>query len=286
MTKAEIRSVRTIDELRACEELQFQVWQMPDYREVVPLHLLVAGQKSGGLLLAAVDGTSILGFVFGFPGLSPDGRPYHYSHMMAVAPVVQGQGIGWQLKCAQRAAILAQGLDRICWTYDPLETRNAHLNIAKLGAVCRTYLRDLYGPMTDGLNAGLPSDRFQVDWWIASERVRERLAGRGRPDLPEPNAWVLAGEGETGGFRAPGSLNLSAGETSVAVEVPANYQAVKAADPALAMAWRLAARQALEACFAAGYVVVEMVQTTNATGRRAYYSLQRGKEDPWSRSST
>jgi predicted GNAT superfamily acetyltransferase len=285
MIMVEIRSVRTIDELRACEELQFRVWHMPDYREVVPLHLLVAAQKSGGLLLAAVDGARVLGFVFGFAGLSREGRLYHYSHMMAVAPEVQDQGVGWQLKCAQREAILAQGLDRICWTYDPLEARNAHLNIAKLGAVCCTYLRDLYGPMTDGLNAGLPSDRFQVDWWIASEWVRERLAGREKPALLEPGAWVLAGEERAGGLRAPGRPNLGAGEPCVAVEIPADYQAVKAADAELALAWRLAARQALEDCFSGGYRVVGMARSGNVTGARAYYILQHGKEASWSGSS-
>ena len=272
---AEIRSVRTIDELRACEELQFQAWQMPDYREVVPLHLLIAGQKSGGLLLAAFEDRQVVGFVFGFPGLAREGGLYHYSHMMAVAPDQQGRGIGWQLKRAQREAVLAQGLDRVCWTYDPLEARNAHLNVAKLGAVCRTYLRDLYGPMTDGLNAGLPSDRFQVDWWLATDRVRERVAGGARADLAEPESWVLGGEEATGGLRVPGSLNLEAGEARVAVEIPANYQAVKAADPGLALAWRLATRQALEACFAAGYLVVEMAWTRSVPGGRAYYILQR-----------
>jgi len=282
---AEIRTVRTIDELHACEELQFQAWQMPDYREVVPLHLLLAAQKSGGLLLAAFDGAKVVGFVFGFAGLSHEGRPFHYSHMMAVAPEAQGQGVGRQLKCAQREAVLAQGLDRICWTYDPLEARNAHLNIAKLGAVCQIYLRDLYGPMTDGLNAGLPSDRFQVDWWIASHRVRDRLAGRGVEQRPEPGAWVLGGEETAGGLRAPGPVNLEAGEARVAVEIPANYQAVKAADAELALAWRLATRQALEACFGAGYLAVEVAWARGVAGGRAYYVLQRDEEAIWSRSS-
>lgn len=274
----EIRNVQTIDEFRACEELQFHAWRMPDYREVVPLHLLVAGQKAGGLILAALDGVRVVGFVFGFPGLAREGQRYHYSHMMAVAPDLQGQGIGWQLKCAQREAVLAQGLDRICWTYDPLEVRNAHLNIAKLGAVCRTYLRDLYGPMTDGLNAGLPSDRFQVDWWLDSRRVTERLARRGGTGVSEPGAWALHGVERAGGLRAPGRLNLDTGEARLGVEIPANYQAVKSADPELALAWRLATREALEACFAAGYVAVEMVWLRSAPGGRAYYVLERDLE--------
>jgi chorismate synthase len=276
---AEIRNVGTMDELRACEELQLQAWHMPGDREVVPLHLLVAAQKSGGLLLAAFDGARAVGFVFGFAGLSRKGRPYHYSHLLAVAPEVQGQGVGWQLKCAQREAVLAQGLDRICWTYDPLLARNAHLNIAKLGAVCRTYLRDLYGPLTDGLNADLPSDRLQVDWWLASDRVRERLAGRKRAHLPEPGAWVLRSEETAGGLRAPGHVNLEAGEKWLAVEIPDDYQAVKAADAELALAWRLATREALEACFAAGYLVVELARTRSVGGGQAYYILERDEED-------
>jgi predicted GNAT superfamily acetyltransferase len=275
---AEIRTVRTMDGLRACERLQFQVWHMPDYREVVPLHMLIAGRKSGGQLLGAFDGDRVIGFVFGFPGLDGDGRLYHYSHMLAVAPEVQGQGIGWQLKCAQREAVLAQGLDRICWTYDPLEAANAHLNITKLGALCRTYLRDLYGTMTDGLNAGLPSDRFQVDWWIATQRVAERLAGREREELLEPGAWVLAGEETAAGFRAPGIPGLEPGQVRVAVEIPADYQRVKVADAGLAMAWRLATRQALETCFASGYQAVGMGRQASVTGGRAYYILERDEE--------
>jgi len=274
----EIRHVQTIDELRACEDLQFHAWRMPEYREVVPLHLLVAGQKAGGLLLAAFDGSRVVGFVFGFPGRTREGRPYHYSHMMAVAPDLQGRGIGWQLKCAQREAVLAQGLDRTCWTYDPLEVRNAHLNIAKLGAVCRTYLRDLYGSMTDGLNAGLPSDRFQVDWWIAGRRVAERLARRGGAGVAEPGAWALPGVETAGGLRAPGSLNLDTGQARLAIEIPANYQAVKSVDRDLALAWRLATREALEACFAAGYVAVDLVWLRGDPGGRAYYVLERDEE--------
>jgi predicted GNAT superfamily acetyltransferase len=274
----EIRTLKTIDEYRACEELQFEVWHMPDYLEVVPLHVLVAGQKAGGVLLAAFEGGKVLGFVFGFTGLDGDGRPYHYSHMMAVAPGVQGQGIGWQLKCAQREAVLAQGLDRICWTYDPLEARNGHLNITKLGAVCRTYLRDLYGTMADGLNAGLPSDRFQVDWWIATQRVAERLGGRGRGERPATDVWVLRGEDTAAGLRGPGSPNLDFGKERVAVEIPASYQSLKAADTGLALAWRLAARQALEACFASGYLVIAMGWEAGVTGGRAYYILEHDEE--------
>ena len=142
---------------------------MPDGLEVLPVHLMVAVPRNGGLLLGAFDGDDLVGYVFGFPGITAGGKLKHCSHMMGVAPGCQVRGIGYQLKLAQREHLLARGCDLVTWTYDPLASRNAYLNLAKLGVVCRTYLQDYYGPMTDGLNAGLPADRLQVDWWIGSE---------------------------------------------------------------------------------------------------------------------
>jgi len=269
----DIRPLATIDEVRACEELQFEVWRMPDYREVVPLHMMVAVAKGGGLLLGAFDGGELLGFVFGFPGLTAAGRLKHYSHMLAVRPDAQGRGIGRRLKLAQRQAILDRGLDLITWTYDPLEARNAFLNLARLGVVCRTYIRDLYGAMADGLNAGLPTDRFEVEWWLASPRVAQRLAGEGGPSsdgLPAANAARPAG-----GLLRPGRLELALDAPLIRVEVPADYQAIKAGAPSLALEWRLATRQLFETYFSAGYTAVDFVSRGAGEARRCYYLLAR-----------
>ena len=179
-----IRPIETHAEYHALEQLQRDVWTLPDV-EVVPLHVLLTAAKNGGLLLGAFDGERLVGFVFGFPGLTPEGRLKHCSHMAGVHPDYRDRGLGYSLKLAQREHVLAQGIDLITWTFDPLETRNASLNFHKLGAVCNTYIPNLYGEMRDGLNAGLPSDRFQVDWWIASERVAQRLA---EPPLQLPSA--------------------------------------------------------------------------------------------------
>ncbi|MBN1660819.1 MAG: GNAT family N-acetyltransferase [Anaerolineae bacterium] len=269
-----IRPVRAIGEYAACEEIQIEAWQMPDAREVVPLHMLVAAQKSGGLLLGAFDGDEVIGFVLGLASLSDTGRPQHYSHMLAVRPSCQDQGIGWQLKVAQREAVLAQGLDCIVWTYDPLESRNAHLNVARLGVVCRTYERDLYGAMTDGLNVGLPSDRFKVEWPICSERVARRLAGA-RDEVAPGAAQALATRRTAAGWRAPGQAVLDHDAASVEVEIPADYQAIKAADPELALAWRLATRQILEGYFRRGYTVVEFASRVQDRERRSTYVMTR-----------
>lgn len=271
----EIRPLTAIDEIRACEEIQFHTWQMPDYREVVPLHMLVSVSKGGGLLLGAFQGGELVGFVFGFPGLTEAGRLKHYSHMLAVLPSRQGQGIGWQLKLAQRQVLLARGLDLVTWTYDPLEGRNAFLNLAKLGTVCRTYIRDLYGAMADGLNAGLPTDRFEVEWWLACRHVAQRLAGEGGPlsvaDAPPVAANIT--RPAPGGFRQPGHLHLALDAPLLRVEVPAGYQALKASAPTLALEWRLATRQLFEAYFSAGYTAVDFVRQQAGEEMRTYYLL-------------
>ena len=130
---------------------------------------------------------TLAGFAYAFPGWR-GGRALWYSHMAGVVPAYQGMGLGLRLKRAQRDAALAAGLDEIVWTYDPLQAGNARFNFARLGGIARRYHVDYYGVMTDGINHGLPSDRFEVDWQLRSPRVAARLVGRGRapaaPGLP------------------------------------------------------------------------------------------------------
>lgn len=273
--QVEIRPLVTVGEIRACEEIQFRTWRMPDYREVVPLHMLAAVARGGGLLLGAFDDGALVGFVFGFPGVTAEGRPKHYSHMLAVLPEFEGRGIGRQLKLAQRQAVLARGLDLITWTYDPLESRNAFLNLAKLGTVCRTYIRDLYGVLVDGLNTGLPTDRFEVEWCLASRRVAQCLAGEHAPP-PADVAVANATQPVHGGFREPGKMALALDAPALQIEIPADYQAIKASAPALALEWRLAAREMFETYFAAGYVAVDFCRREAGGAWRSYYILARG----------
>ena len=167
----EIRLVQTIAEYRAVEQMQREVWNLEEV-EVVPDHLLLTVQKNGGLVIGAFDrppegeNEQLVGFVFGFAGLTAAGQVKHCSHLAGVLPTHQNLGLGYRLKLAQRAHVVAQGIDLVTWTFDPLESRNARLNFHKLGVTCHTYLRNLYGDIRDALNAGLPSDRFQVDWRV------------------------------------------------------------------------------------------------------------------------
>jgi predicted GNAT superfamily acetyltransferase len=278
-----IERLSEIDRYHECESLQGRVWGL-DGIDVVPLHLMITMQKSGGLVLGAFDETDrMVGFLLGFLGAC-DGnvrRPKHCSHMMGVLEEWRGRGVGYRLKLAQRDHALSQGLDLVTWTYDPLESLNAALNIGKLGAVCGTYVRDLYGPMTDGLNAGLSTDRFCVDWWIDSDRVRTRLSGdRPRPALAAAlarDAVVLnpASVGPDGLPRPAAALEQSPAST-VLVEIPANVRAIKADDMELAWRWREQTREAFEECFAAGYTVSDFISEEEGGVRRSWYVLERG----------
>ena len=269
-----IRPLRSLDEYTACEDLQRRVWAMPDDLEVVPSHLLLAVERNGGLLLGAFDGSELVGFVFGLPGIAEGGRAKHYSHIMGVAAGYQSAGIGYHLKLAQRDFVLSQGIDLVTWTYDPLESRNAYLNIHKLGAVSQTYIRDCYGPLTDGLSTGLPSDRLQADWWIASGRLEQCQTQA----AAEPPAGGVPQVNETGrtatGLLTPKTLRLDARAPLVQVEIPANFQAIKGTDSNLALAWRQATREIFEFYFASGYRVVDFQSRLAEETRRSFYVLQ------------
>src|SRR5574339_799616 len=183
MSAPDIKILETPEEMTRVEELQRLVWHVSE-TDVLPAHMLITAAHNGGVILGAFERDQLIGFVFGFPGLefTPDGpRPKHCSHMMGIHPKYRDSGVGFALKRAQWKMVRHQGLDHITWTYDPLLSRNARLNITKLGAVCSTYRRSEYGEMRDGLNAGLPSDRFQVDWWVNTRRAERRLSKRARP---------------------------------------------------------------------------------------------------------
>lgn len=280
-----IETLTTIEQFHECETLQGRVWGLTD-TDVVPLHLLITIQQNGGLLLGAFDGQGrMIGFLLGFLGARGGDvtRPKHCSHMMGVLDEWRGRGVGYRLKLAQREHALSQGLDLVTWTYDPLESLNAALNIGKLGAVCDTYVRDLYGPMTDELNAGLATDRFQVDWWIRSERVAGRVEGgrprRGLDEILGASDTILnpAARRADGLLEPCGETRLP-GTRRVAVEVPAHARGIKDADLDLASRWRDQTRYLFEGCFAAGYAATEFVSEVTSEDRRSYYVLERQVE--------
>ena len=288
-----IEELTTIQHFRQCEELQREVWDLSDV-DVIPLHLLIAAQKDGGLVLGAFDEQDeMIGTLFGSLGARDATAQQfkHCSHMMGVLEEWRGRGIGYRLKLAQREHALAQGLELVTWTYDPLESLNSALNIGKLGAVCRTYLRDFYGEMEDGLNLGLWSDRFEVDWWVSSQRVALRLnsgqanrlaTGGHRLHLDavlENGAQLLNQAGvRPDGLVRPSPAPVEPTADTVLVEIPADVQVIKATDMELARTWRAQTREMFEGCFAAGYTVTEFISQVQDNLRRSYYYLQRDFE--------
>jgi len=292
-------TLRILDELAdltSIEDLQRQVWPGCE-TDVVPAHLILAALHHGGLLIAAfpepgesgsTSASQPLGFVFGFPGfyLTADGpRLMHCSHMLGVLPQYRSLGLGFALKRAQWQMVRRQGIDLISWTYDPLLRFNAQLNIARLGAVCSTYLPNFYGSMRDELNAGLPSDRFQVDWWVNSRRVNRRLSKRARSPLQFDQLLAAqvpiinpAGINDKNLPHPSAPLEFPEYLSSalLMVEIPADFSLVKQMDPSLAAAWRSQTRDIFQHLFNQGYLVTDFVYDQKEPGR-SYYILSHGE---------
>ena len=172
----EIRRCSGLEELRACVALQKEVWNFTD-AELVPLRMFVVAEKVGGQVMGAFDGNSMVGFALSVPG-TRSGHVYLHSHMLAVRKDFRNAGLGRRLKLLQREDALARGIELIEWTFDPLEIKNAYLNIEKLGAIARRYNINQYGITSSPLQGGLPSDRLIAEWWLKVEACRDS-AGRG-----------------------------------------------------------------------------------------------------------
>lgn len=252
------RRLESAADYDACVELQRATWGR-DFGEVVPASILKINQKVGGVSAGAfaADGR-MLGFVYGQSGLQGDPpRRVHWSHMLAVDPEARDLGLGTRLKLYQRELLLPLGVEEIQWTYDPLEARNAHLNLNRLGAEVDEYVEDMYAnEMGSELARGIGTDRFIVAWRIQSARVEERVAGH-LPDLAACAArYSEAPAANTDPAGAAGGVLLGLPEAPrVRVEIPASIQAVKADDPDAAFAWRLSTRRAFEEYLARGYRV-------------------------------
>lgn len=285
MVEYSIRLLESPEDMAAVEDLQRVVWTGSE-TEVVPTHMMVTAVHNGGIVLGAFIENEMVGFIFGFPGLEllPDGpHPKHCSHMMGVHPDWRNVGLGFALKRAQWQMVRHQGLDHITWTYDPLLSRNAYLNIAKLGAVCSTYRRSEYGDMRDGLNAGLPTDRFQVDWWLNTRRVERRLGKHARGTLKleqftkadfRPLYALHAG---TGGLPRPPEHFSPLGSSLLLAEIPSDFMALKAVDFALARDWRFFTREVFETAFAEGYLVTDFIFDKAGGETRSLYVLTHGE---------
>ncbi len=170
----QVRMCEGLDELSACVALQKEVWNFSDY-DLIPLRLFVVAEKIGGQVIGAFEGKTLIGFVLSIPGARA-GNPYLHSHMLAVRQSYRNVGIGRRLKLFQREDALRHGFELIEWTFDPLEIKNAWLNLEKLGAIARRYNVNQYGASSSPLQGGLPTDRLVAEWWLRSRRVETLVA--------------------------------------------------------------------------------------------------------------
>ena len=172
-----IRKCHALDDMRACLALQKEVWNFTDI-ELVPLRMFVVADKIGGHVIGGFTGDELIAFALAIPG-AYGGHSYLHSHMLAVREEYRNSGLGRRMKLFQREDALARGFELIEWTFDPLEIKNAYLNIEKLGAIARRYHVNQYGITSSPLQGGLPSDRLVAEWWLKSKRVDALLnAGR------------------------------------------------------------------------------------------------------------
>jgi predicted GNAT superfamily acetyltransferase len=253
--QVEVRLARSHAEFAACEALSRDIWGAAE-RNVVPRELLLTIQLNGGLVHGAFlpDG-QLVGFCFGFAGLR-DGQLRLCSHQLGVIPELRGAGIGIELKQAQRNDARRLGYPLVSWTFDPLEARNAYINLHRLGCIARLYDRNHYGQMEDELNRGLPSDRFEAEWWLDRPRARAPVG--------EPVVMLrLAGDEP---IREAVDLATA---SAVLIAVPQDFQAVKKRSLELAQRWRLESRAALEAALSAGMIAVDF-------RREGAYVMARG----------
>jgi len=168
-----VRHCRGLAEFEECMKIELAVWGDSDLH--VPLPLYVVAEETGGQVLGAFAGGKMIGFTMAVAGVR-DGRPILHSHMTAVLEEFRDRGVGKKLKLLQREDALARGIELVEWTFDPLEIKNAHFNLVRLGAIARRYIPNCYGITSSPLHAGLPTDRLMAEWWVESARVKEAVS--------------------------------------------------------------------------------------------------------------
>ncbi|HEU5138789.1 MAG TPA: GNAT family N-acetyltransferase [Bacillales bacterium] len=270
-----VKQLQSLDELKEMQELERAVWGM----EPIPVHQTFTAAKNGGIILGAYVNGEMAGFSYSFPGFQ-DGQTYLCSHMLGVDPGYQNQGLGLLLKEKQREIALGKGYTLITWTFDPLLSLNAYLNLHKLRGVASQYTENLYGAMDDSLNQGLPTDRFTVSWWIDSEHVDTDQTELNGPPLDKNFILLDFAVGECG-YPLAGSLSdrfpvkVQTGDAWY-VPIPADFQKMKTSHPEWALDWRLKTRRIFQDLLDQGFNAVDLKRDID--GICGYYLFVRKEQ--------
>ena len=272
-----IRDLESIQDIEAVLRLEKEVWAFEDV-DVTPLTLAVALKAAGSILLGAFDGRELVGFSFAVPSLE-HGRVGFHSHTLAVRPSYQSQGVGYQLKVAQRQRALALGIKTVTWTFDPLRSRNAHLNFSRLGVISDSYRINFYGEQTSSPLHTNGTDRLWVTWHLADPRVEERLKGKDfRPEVLDALAHVeplvrFNGDGNP----AEGDLASALSRQRVAIEIPGDMDRIERDQKDLAQRWRAATRRAFTESLEAGFIVKEFCRSITGKQGPGAYLLEKNQ---------
>jgi predicted GNAT superfamily acetyltransferase len=281
-----IRDLRSFEDLKQVEVVERDVWALSDL-DTLPLTLTVASREAGGIWLGAFEGAQLVGFVCGFLGLEKN-RPNVHSHMLAVRAPYRDRDLGYKLKLAQRERVLAVRIGdlrirEITWTFDPLQSKNAHLNFAKLGVISSSYMIDFYGPETSSPLHRNSTDRLWVKWPITSRRVQARLQGKdGRPEMLDA-LKTLSPMVQFNGDGHPSRAELATAlqRQRIAIEIPSDIQSVEQRDPSLAREWREATRWAFTEALRAGFFVAEFCRKVRGQQGPGAYLLEKGNVEEY-----
>jgi predicted GNAT superfamily acetyltransferase len=281
-----IRDLRGFRDLQQAEAVEREVWELSDL-DTTPLTLAVATQQAGNLWLGAFDGSELVGFAFGFLGIE-DGRLSLHSHMLAVRAPYRNSDLGYKLKLAQRERVLAMRINGmritdLTWTFDPLQSKNAHLNFAKLGVISQSYKIDFYGPETSSPLHRNSTDRLWVKWPLISRRVQTRLQGKGPRAEMLDALRTLQPLIQFSPRGKPSRTDLAAAllRQRIAIEIPSDIGSVEQKDPALAREWRLETRWAFTEALRSGFFVAEFCRTVRGQQGPGVYLLEKGSPEEY-----
>jgi predicted GNAT superfamily acetyltransferase len=249
-----IRRAQGLEDYLACVELQKKVWNYTEAEDIAAQPMLMIADKFGGSVLVALQREQYIGFAFAMPGWKADKRPFWWSHMTAVLLEYRNQDIGLTLKLRQREEALKAGIEQIEWTFDPMQSLNAHFNLCKLGVLVHEYEENVYGYTSSPLHRGLPTDRFVAQWDLNSSRVRERIKATERSVILRD-------------FDCVGRINVRDNEPNLTfedgpllLEIPADLNELRGRDLEQAKRWQAVIRKACVHYFKTGFAITDFVR--------------------------
>jgi len=251
------------------------VWSLSD-DDLLPVTFIVASHAANALWIGAFEGDRMIGFAFGFLG-QEDGALMIHSHMLAVLPEYRDLDVGRKLKMAQREHALAMGIQKITWTFDPLQSKNAHLNFNRLGVISRKYKVNFYGPETSSPLHQNGTDRLWVEWRIDTPRVLSCTVGRNnRSEMLDALEHVVPLV-QFDGYGSPVRTDLEASthRQRIAIEVPSDIGALELKNAAIARQWREATRWAFTEALKRDFIVEDFCRFVRGNQGPGAYLLQR-----------